>query len=148
MKSSASKSVRNAYFNSERLSRSLRLARPGISTVERLWNGFVQYTELLMYRTKCINYNKVFCKHFGQNKHFSPFWFSSVGIKIGVSINSGGLNSLFGSALIRIRFGSWKVRRLNRAFGDVLKSSDVQCVRYYLPVLYYTLKSCYVSVEL
>ena len=144
MKSSASKSVRNAYFNSERLSRSLRLARPGISTVERLCSRHRTFND----RTKCINYNKVFCKHFGQNEHFSPFWFSSVGIKIGVSINSGGLNSLFGSALIRIRFGSWKVRRLNRAFGDVLKSSDVQCVRYYLPVLYYTLKSCYVSVEL
>ena len=48
-----------------------------------------------------------------QNEHFSPFEFSSAGIKNGVWIYSGGLNSL-ASALIRIRFGSWKVRRLYR----------------------------------
>ena len=37
MKSSASESIRNGYFNLERLSRSSRLAWPGISTLERLW---------------------------------------------------------------------------------------------------------------
>ena len=36
MKSSASESIRNACFNLERLSRSLRLAWPGISPLERL----------------------------------------------------------------------------------------------------------------
>ena len=43
--------IRNAYFNLERLSRSSRLARPGISTVERLWNGFDSDTKLFMYQT-------------------------------------------------------------------------------------------------
>ena len=36
MKSSASESIRNACFNLERLSRSFRLAQPGISPLERL----------------------------------------------------------------------------------------------------------------
>ena len=51
MKSSASESTRNAYLNLELLSRSFRLALPGISTVERLWNGFDPDAELFMYRT-------------------------------------------------------------------------------------------------
>ena len=37
MKSSASESVENGYLNLERLSRSFRLAQPGISPLERLW---------------------------------------------------------------------------------------------------------------
>ena len=37
MKSSASESVKNGYLNLERLSRSSRLAQPGISPLERLW---------------------------------------------------------------------------------------------------------------
>ena len=78
MKSLVSESVRNAYFNLERLSRSSRLARPGISTVERLLNGFDSDAVLF------INYNKVFCKQFDQNEHFSLLEFSSAGIKIGV----------------------------------------------------------------
>ena len=41
-----------------------------------------------------INYSEVFCKQFDKNEHFSPFEFSSAGIKIGVQINSGGPNSL------------------------------------------------------
>ena len=40
MKSSMPESIRNASFNMERLSRSSRLAQPGISTFNRLWNGF------------------------------------------------------------------------------------------------------------
>ena len=51
MKSSASESVRNVCFNLERLSRSFRLARPGISPLEQLWNGFDSDSELFMYRT-------------------------------------------------------------------------------------------------
>ena len=51
MKSLASESIRNACFNLERLSRSLRLARSGISPLERLWNGFDSDAELFMYRT-------------------------------------------------------------------------------------------------
>ena len=51
MKSSASKSIRNACFKLKRLSRSFRLAWPGISPLERLWNGFDWDAELLMYGT-------------------------------------------------------------------------------------------------
>ena len=51
MKSSASESIENGYFNLERLSRSFRLAWPGISTLERLWNGFDSDAELFMCRT-------------------------------------------------------------------------------------------------
>ena len=40
VKSSASESIRNVCFNLERLSRSFRLARPGILHLERLRNGF------------------------------------------------------------------------------------------------------------
>ena len=64
MKSSASESIRNACFNLERLSRSFRLARPGISPLERLWNGFDSDAELFMYETYCINYYNVFFKQF------------------------------------------------------------------------------------
>ena len=100
MKSSASESIRNACFNLELLSRSFRLAWPGISPLERLWNDFDSDGELFMYRTwLCTNYNNVFCKQFDRNEHFSPFELSSPPIN---------------SALIRIRFGSWNVRRLNR----------------------------------
>ena len=51
MKRSASKSVRNACFKLKRLSRSFRLAWPGISPSERLWNGFDWDAELFMYGT-------------------------------------------------------------------------------------------------
>ena len=50
MKSSASESISNACFNLEQLSRSFRLARPDISTLDRLWNGFDSDAELFMYR--------------------------------------------------------------------------------------------------
>ena len=40
MKSSASESIRNAYLNLEQLSRSSLLARPGISSLERLCSAF------------------------------------------------------------------------------------------------------------
>ena len=39
MKSSASESISNACFHLERLSRSFRLARPGISPLDRLWHA-------------------------------------------------------------------------------------------------------------
>ena len=51
MKSSSFESIRNACFNLERLSRSFRLTRPGISHLERLWNGFDSDAELFMYLT-------------------------------------------------------------------------------------------------
>ena len=51
MKSLASESIRNACFNLEWLSRSFRLAQPGISPLERLWKGFDSDAELFMYRT-------------------------------------------------------------------------------------------------
>ena len=62
-----------------------------------------------------MNYNNVFCKQFDQNEHISPSEFSSAGIKIGVWINSGGLNSL-GRPKFELGSLSRKVRRLNRAF--------------------------------
>ena len=94
MKSSASESISNACFNLERFSRSFRLARPGISPLERLWNAFDSDAELFMYRTKCRNSYNVFCKQFDRNAHFSPSEFSSAGIKIGVWITLAGLNNL------------------------------------------------------
>ena len=42
MKISASESISNASFNLERLSRSFRLARPGISPLERLGTALIQ----------------------------------------------------------------------------------------------------------
>ena len=51
MKSSASESIKNGYFNLERLSRSFRLAWPGISPLERLWNCFDSDAELFMSRS-------------------------------------------------------------------------------------------------
>ena len=48
MKSSPSESIGNACFNLERLSRSFRLARPGISPLDRLWNTFDSDAELFM----------------------------------------------------------------------------------------------------
>ena len=51
VKSSTSKSIRNAYFNLEQLSRSSRLPQPGISTVEQLWNSFDSDGEIFMYQT-------------------------------------------------------------------------------------------------
>ena len=115
MKSSASESVRNACFNLERLSRSFRLARPGISPLDRLWNAFDSDAELFMYRTQCINYYNVFCKQFDRNEHFSPFELSSAAIKIGVWINSAGLNDLCQPSFELASSHEKKVRRLNRA---------------------------------
>ena len=46
MKCSPSESIRNACFNLERLSRSFRLAWPGISPLDRLWNAFDSDAEL------------------------------------------------------------------------------------------------------
>ena len=63
MKSSVSESIKNGYFNLERLSRSFRLAWPGISPLERLWNYFDSDAELCMSRSQCINYN-VFSEQF------------------------------------------------------------------------------------
>ena len=40
MKSSAHETIKNGYLKLERLRRSFRLAWPGISALERLWNGF------------------------------------------------------------------------------------------------------------
>ena len=94
MKSSASESIRNACFNLEWLSRSFRLARAGISPLDRLWNAFDSDAELFMSQTKCRNSYDVFCKQFDRNAHFSPSEFSSAGIKIGVWITLAGLNNL------------------------------------------------------
>ena len=68
----------------ERLSRSFCLARPGISLLERVWNGFDSDAELFVYRTQSMNFYNVFSKQFDRDEHFSPFELSSVAIKIGV----------------------------------------------------------------
>ena len=60
MKRSAPETIKNGYFNLERVSRSFLLAWPKISTLERLWNRFVSEAELFMCRTKGINYDNVF----------------------------------------------------------------------------------------
>ena len=59
MKKSASETIKNGYFNLERLSRSFRLAWPKISTLERLWNDFVSEAKLFMCQAKCKNYDNV-----------------------------------------------------------------------------------------
>ena len=48
-------------------------------------------TVLIWFRRRAF---PVLCKQFDENEHFSSFEFSSAGIKIGVWVNSGGLNSL------------------------------------------------------
>ena len=93
MKSSASESIKNVSFSLERLSRSFCLARPGISLLERVWNGFDSDTELFVYRTQSMNFYNVFSKQFDRDEHFSPFELSSVAIKIGFWINSADLNN-------------------------------------------------------
>ena len=65
----------------ERLSLSFRLARPGISPVERICNGIDSDVEL-----SCTEPNAY--------EHLSPFELSSAAMKIGVWINSAGLNNL------------------------------------------------------
>ena len=57
MNSSESESIRNACFNLERLSRYFRLARPGISPLERLWNGFDSDAELNHYNVFCMRFD-------------------------------------------------------------------------------------------
>ena len=67
------------------------------STLDRFWNGFDSDAELFMCRTKCIYYHVTyFLSNFTEKNIFL-------------------LLNLVGSALIRIRFGSRKVRHLNRA---------------------------------
>ena len=40
--------IRNAYFNLQRLSPSSQLAQQGISTLERLWDGFDSVFERIL----------------------------------------------------------------------------------------------------
>ena len=75
---------RNACFNLERLSRSSRLAQPGISPLDELWNGFDSDADLSMYRTRCISYYDLFCKQFDPNEYLSPLEFNTARIKISV----------------------------------------------------------------
>ena len=54
MKSPASESIRNAWFNLEWLSRSVHLARLGISYLDLLWNAFDSDAKLFMYCTEIL----------------------------------------------------------------------------------------------
>ena len=97
---------RNTYFNFTRFSRSFRLARPGISPLERLWNGFDSESRTfhvpnLMHKLlNRILYTVVL--------PFAELPSSAV-IKIGAWINSADLNNLgrpyFELALAHEKFG-------------------------------------------
>ena len=61
----------------EWLSRSICLAQPGISPLQRLWNDFDSDAKLFMCQIYCINYYNLFCKKFDRNEHFPSFELSS-----------------------------------------------------------------------
>ena len=113
MKSSAPESIRKACFSLEPLSCSFRLARPGISPLDRLWNAFDSDAALSPNLVHKFLLRVSVCKQFDRNEHFSPSEFSSAGIKIRVWIDSAGLNNL-GRPYFEYRFGLRKVQRLNR----------------------------------
>ena len=69
-----------------------RLAQWPPICVQNTTKNVLQIMSLAAYASETNN--NVFCKQFDQNEHFFSFEFSSAGIKIGVWINSGGLNSL------------------------------------------------------
>ena len=104
---------RNTYFNFTRFSRSFRLARPGISPLERLWNGFdlesrTFHVPNLMHKLlNRILYTVVL--------PFAELPSSAV-IKIGAWINSADLNNL-SRPYFELALGSWKVRRKMMATG-------------------------------
>ena len=79
MKSWASESIRNAYFNLERLSRSSRLIRPGIfgcGTTFVIQTPNFSCTEPNAQIINCI------LQAVRQSEHLFPFEFSSDGIKV------------------------------------------------------------------
>ena len=86
-----------------------RLAQWPPICVQNAMKSALQIMSLAAYASETNN--NVFCMQFDQNEHFSSFEFSSAGIKIGVWINSAGLNSLgrpqfeLGSA--HEKFGVW-----------------------------------------
>ena len=98
MKSSASELIRNACFNLECLNCLPSPSQAGISILDHLWNGFDSDAELFMCRTQiALIITTYFLSSLNENEYFSPFEFSSAGIKIGVQFSR---SKLFGSALI------------------------------------------------
>ena len=65
----------------ERLSRSSRLAQPGISPLDEYWDDFDSDADLSMNRTRCISYYDVFWKQFDRSEYFSPLEFSTVELR-------------------------------------------------------------------
>ena len=72
MKSSASESVKNGYLNLERLSRSFRLALPGISPLERLWFRSRTFHVPNLMHIIIITYFYTWPEN---RLHFDLFWF-------------------------------------------------------------------------
>ena len=98
-------------FHLEQLSHSSRLVQSGILTLD--WLNIIGTALIQMANLSCTLVYKSDIKYFVRSLKklgiFFPLGFSSAAIKI--SINS---------ALIWIRFGSWKVWRLNKASSKVL----------------------------
>ena len=115
MKSSASELIRNACFNLECLNCLPGPSQAGISILDHLWNGFDSDAELFMCRTQiALIITTYFLSSLNENEYFSPFEFSSAGIKIGVQFSR---SKLFVSALSWIRFVLWKDQHLNQTLG-------------------------------
>ena len=97
---------RNTYFNFTRFSRSFRLARPGISPLERLWSGF--HSESRTFHVPNLMHKLLNRILYTVVLPFAELPSSAV-IKIGAWINSADLNNLgrpyFELALAHEKFG-------------------------------------------
>ena len=96
----------NTYFNFTRFSRSFRLARPGISPLERLWSGF--HSESRTFHVPNLMHKLLNRVLYTVVLPFAELPSSAV-IKIGAWINSADLNNLgrpyFELALAHEKFG-------------------------------------------
>ena len=99
---------KNTYF-----SRSFRLARPGISPLERLWSGF--HSESRTFHVPNLMHKLLNRILYTVVLPFAELPSSAV-IKIGAWINSADLNNL-SRPYFELAFGSWKVRRKMMATG-------------------------------
>ena len=98
----SSASIRNAYFNLERLSRSFRLARPvifDIGSTLALFGAALNQAPNSHVPNPGINYYKIFCKQFARHEHFSPF--ESVRVKGRMSLWNGIWHGLRNDIIMR-----------------------------------------------
>jgi len=72
MWSTASESIQNSQFNSDRLSNFFCLAQPGITAVDRLW--FRYKDAVLRNRIECINYYNVFFQRYSLKACVQECW--------------------------------------------------------------------------